>query len=91
VPDTVRRRARDVGAVEDDPAPGRRLHATDRLQQRRLAGSVRADEGDDLALVDRERDTGDCRQPAEALLDVGQVEDRPGGRSVSLLPPGRTE
>ena len=82
--DAMRLPAGDVGAVEDDAPAGRRLHAADRLQQRRLAGPVRADEGDDLALVDRERDSGDCRESAEPLFDVGQFEDR--HRPVSLRP-----
>ena len=78
VADPVSPGAGQVGASEDDGAPARRLHAADRLQQRRLAGAVRADEGDDLALVDRERHTGNCGESAEALLDVGQFEDRHG-------------
>jgi hypothetical protein len=54
--DLVRRDARDVPALEHDAAGLGRDQARDGAQQRRLAGTVRADERDDLALPDRDRD-----------------------------------
>jgi hypothetical protein len=89
VANAMRLPAGDVRAVEDDRSSGRWLHATDGLEQSRLPGAVRADEGDDLALVDRARDTCDCGEPAEALLDVAQFEDRHDRAWISPLP-GRT-
>ena len=54
--DLVRRRVRDVAAVEDDRAAVGLDDAADRLQQRALAGAVRAEQRDDLALLDVEVD-----------------------------------
>ena len=45
---------RELGHVlagEADPARGQRLQTADRVEEGGLAGSVRADEGDDLALA----------------------------------------
>ena len=44
-----------VVAVELEPAAGRFVDPRDDVEQRRLAGAVRADQPADLALVDRER------------------------------------
>ena len=52
----MRRRVGDVAAVEEDRAVRRLLHAGDGAQQRRLARAVRAEQGDDLALLDVEVD-----------------------------------
>ena len=49
--DLVRRGVGDVAPVEDDRAAVGLDHAADGPQQRRLAGPVGAEEGDDLALV----------------------------------------
>ena len=54
--DLVRRRVRDVAPVEDDRALVGLDHPADGLEQRRLAGAVRAEQRDDLALVDLEVD-----------------------------------
>src|SRR5574341_223972 len=58
------RRARglaDRRAIEDHPSPPDRQEARDRLERRRLAGAVVADEDDDLARVDRQRGLEDDR------------------------------
>ena len=47
------RGARHVGAVERDAAGGRQRVAGEAVEEGRLAGAVRADQADDLALVDR--------------------------------------
>ena len=49
-------RRRATRALEAHVAPARAQQAGDRLQRRRLARAVGAEEGDDLALADRERD-----------------------------------
>jgi len=61
-------------AVQPDGARGRTVEAPDDLQQRALAGPVRADDGDDLAVVDPERDACDGREAAKALRDRINLE-----------------
>ena len=58
-------------------AGGRRVHAREDADQRRLAGAVRADEPDDVAALDVERDACERAHAAEALLDVDALEQRP--------------
>ena len=66
--------AGDVVAVEEDPAGVERLEAGDQVEQRRLAGAVRTDDAEDLALVDVEGDVGVGGQAAVALGDAFDVE-----------------
>jgi hypothetical protein len=54
--DRVRRHAGDVLAVEHDTAGGRLVDAGEHVEERRLAGAVRADQRDDRASRDREVD-----------------------------------
>ena len=78
--------ARVAGRV--DRAPARRRSANspssagpmpdDGLDERRLAGAVVADEGDDLAGVDVEVDAVERLHRAEALADAAQLEQRTG-------------
>ena len=57
-------------------------HAGNRLEQRCLAGAVRSDDGDELALLDLERDVA---QRLEAA--IGDVSDRQSlARSIHFLP-----
>ena len=77
-----RRQARDVLAVEPDRAFGRRQHARDQVEQRRLAGAVRADQADDLAAADRDRDVAVGDQAAEALRDAAGFEQRGHGAAA---------
>ena len=66
----------DVDAVEQDP-PGRRAEQPgDRAEQRRLAGAVGSDEGDELARADVERDAVERDDGAVARrqpLDDGSI------------------
>ena len=56
---------------------GRRLDlAEDRVEQRRLAGAVRADDADDLAGLQRERHAVDGLDRAVVLADVLDFEER---------------
>ena len=80
-----RRQRGDVFAVEDDRALRRRQHARDQVEQRRLAGAVRADQADDFAAPDRDRDVAVGNQAAEALPDTAGFEEwRRRHRAASL-------
>ena len=59
----------DPRAVQSDSAVGRPLKPDDDLQERALPGPVRTDDGDNLAVVDPERDAVDGRETAEAFCD----------------------
>src|SRR5918911_539307 len=67
--DGVRRKPRDVAAVEADRAlaPG---DPRDGIDERRLAGAVRPDDAANLALLDLERNATDGRDAAERHRDV---------------------
>ena len=54
----------------------RPLQPDDDLQQRALAGPVRTDDGDDVAVVDPERHAVDGREAAEALRDRVDLEEQ---------------
>ena len=67
------------------------MDAGDALDERRLAGAVVADEGDDLTGVDVEVDVGQHLHGAEALVIALQLEQRAAAsvmRSLFLAPPG---
>ncbi len=70
----VRRPLRDIDAVDDDLAPGRRHQAHDGLQQGGLAHAVVADDADRLAFAQRQRDAAQHRHLAIAGTQVGNVE-----------------
>ena len=55
----VRRPARDVAALELDRAARRPVEAAEHVDERRLAGAVRADQADDLAAPQLERDAAE--------------------------------
>ena len=55
IADAVTGPARNVGAAEGDSAARLRLHAGERADERRLAGAVGADNGDDRAFLDIKR------------------------------------
>ena len=71
--DLVRRHAGDVLAVELDMAGAGARLAEDRHHQRRLAGAVGADQGDDLAGVDLEID---ALQRLDLAVGGAQAADR---------------
>ena len=53
----------DVAILEQDAARGRRIDEADQVEDRGLAGAVRADDGVDLALLDREAHAVDRATP----------------------------
>src|SRR5690606_25068867 len=63
------------GGAEDDLAGVRLLLARDHLEQRRLAGAVGADDADDGAVGDDQREIVDQQPVAEALADVAELDD----------------
>ena len=73
--DLVRAAVVDPLAAELDLALAGAELAGDRPQRRRLAGPVRADERDDLALVDRERDAAQGMDRAVVGVDVVELEE----------------
>ena len=74
-------------AAHDDLAAGRRDHAGEDLDQRRLAGAVVADQADDLADVDVQADAAERVDVAVGLRDVAEL-DQVLGHSA-CLPAGR--
>src|SRR5207247_3826702 len=97
-----RREARDVVAVEDDPARARPEEAGERAQDGRLAGAVRADEAGDEPLLDLEVEAAEhvsapvarhdaleaqqAHAPRYASSTRGSVCTAAGGPSASLVP-----
>src|SRR5215208_1486295 len=76
VHDAVRADAQHVVAVEDDATGVGPVHARDDVERRRLAGAVRADQADDLALSDAEADVVERDDAPEPQRDVLDVEKR---------------
>src|SRR5262249_23907184 len=75
----------DVVSIEYDRAGSRMLQSRDRLQGRGLAGSVRPDQGYELAFADGERHALERRHLAVATDDIAQL------KHASFLLPSRRE
>src|SRR5258707_754394 len=75
---SVRGRATDLKSapVEAQRAPRRLRQTGDRVDQRRLAGAVRADQEAQLAFLDCEVEPVDRVEPVEADDELADVEDR---------------
>ena len=67
VDDAVRGDARDLRAVEQDRSRRRHQRARQHVEDRALAGAVRADQAENLALLDPERYVVNRGEAAEAL------------------------
>ena len=65
-----------VDPVELDAAAVRGLEAADEVEDRRLAGAVRADEPEDLALVQRQVDVAHRGDAAEPLAQSAYLQRR---------------
>ena len=93
-PAPVRAPAGDVALVELDRAGGREVEAGDQVDERRLAGAVRADQADDLVPVQLERDVVERLHALERARDGGGPERSPGPprrvRQTTSLPPTRS-
>jgi len=64
----------DPRTVQPDAAGCRPLQTHEDLQKRALAGPVGTDDGDDLAVVDPERDAVDGREATEPLRNRIDLE-----------------
>ena len=73
--DAMRLQADQVLAAEADRARVGLVEPRDAVEDGRLAGSVGADHGEDLAVVDREADTLDGLDRLEGELEVLDLED----------------
>src|SRR5688572_10299160 len=67
---------RPVPPVEDDPSLVGMVEAADDVEERGLAGAVRADDGDDLAARDLEADLRERGQRAEAHAHALYLQQR---------------
>ena len=65
--------AHDVVAVDEDPSRGRRDDAADDADQRRLAGAVRAEQGEDFAPADLQVDA--LQRLQARSVGLGQARD----------------
>jgi hypothetical protein len=74
VADAIGRQPRNVGAFELDPAGIRRVEAGDTVKRRALARSIRPDQTEDFALLDREGHIVDRPQGPEPLGEAGHGE-----------------
>jgi hypothetical protein len=74
--DAVRRRLEERPALERDPPVAERVEARQAIEERRLAGAVRADEADDVAARDRERHPVEGDDAAETDRHVLDLEQR---------------
>jgi hypothetical protein len=81
--DPVHRRLQERLPVEEDVALVRRVEPRDHVERGRLAGAVRPDQADDLALRHVERDPVEGNDPAEPASHVPQREQ--GHRPEELI------
>jgi hypothetical protein len=65
-----------VDAVELDTPGGGTEQPGDEVEERRLAGAVGPDHGEQLALADLELDTGDDRRASDVEPEIPRGEDR---------------
>ena len=80
----MRREPRDVVPAKADRPRARRQQASDRAQGRRLAGTVRADQCDDLAVVDL-----DGNIPADGEFAIREFEIVGGKQRAHISSPPR--
>ncbi len=78
-----RRGARDVHAVEHDTARGRQRVSGKAIEECGLAGAVRADQADDLALVDGQVRARDGAQATERFRDAFGAKQHRGASETS--------
>ena len=74
--DAIGRKPVDALAGERDAAAVRCVHAGDHVEQGRLAGAVRADDGVDAAFGHLEAEPIDRDEAAEALADIVDRQER---------------
>jgi hypothetical protein len=77
----------DLPAVEHDAAGARSLEPGDRANERRLAGAVRADDGDDRPPRHLERDARERLRVAVEQVEIIDHERGRAGRHISVSSP----
>src|SRR3954454_3856781 len=82
--DAIRSHGRDVPVLVAHHPKGGFVQAREHVEERRLAGAVGPDDGDDRALGDREGDVVDCGQAAELLREAHRLEQRRAGERRAL-------
>src|ERR1700733_5366291 len=82
----MRREARDDFALERHPTLGWLHERRDEFEDGRLPGAVRADDREDLVLLDVERDVVDRDKPAVALGQILDLDDRRHRAQLALRP-----
>src|SRR5262245_2586025 len=81
---SMRRPAGHVAALQLDGPGCRPIETAEDVHERRLAGPVRPDEADDLALVELEVDAAKRLDSFEGAGDGGGPEQSPGRASLLL-------
>src|SRR5260221_10209449 len=74
----VRRKANEVEPVEDHPARIRLIEPAHQVEERRLAGPVRADDRKHAATRDGERNVANRLHAAEPLVQACAAKERAG-------------
>src|SRR5205814_9741669 len=72
--DRVRREVEQRAAVENDLAGGRIVEPAEAIEERRLAGAVRADEADDGAALDVEAELVEGDNAAEVNREIAHAQ-----------------
>src|SRR5439155_10887928 len=92
--DRLGREPADLPSFEPDAAGRRRVESGEHVEQRRLAGTVRSDHREDMALTDGEAHLRERREGAEGLADEVDLENyaeaRQRGAPRSSRSPSRT-
>src|SRR5690606_26778386 len=73
--DLMRLAAGEIGTVKDHLTRCRLELADDHIEQGRFAGTIGADHGVGLTLLNREVNVGEGMQTAKALMDVSDMEN----------------
>src|SRR5882724_139979 len=76
----------DVGAVEENAAGGRPEQAAEQVEDRRLAGAVRADDGLEDADLGGERQVVHRHQISETLAQAAELEQAHVDRLARIMP-----
>src|SRR5215218_3186510 len=79
---------RELMTVQENGAARGAIDAGQHVDQRALAGTVRPDDGEDLALPDIEGDVGEGRHAAEPKADRVHLEQLGGHQDTSPIRPG---
>src|SRR4029453_3095994 len=88
--DARRRQTGDAASGEGDRAALGAVDARDQIEDGRLSRPVRADQPDQLADIDGERDAAHRREAAEAQRAVVELEKRHRSSVPPINPDGRT-